>query len=72
MVTLWPCRRPRRSRTDVVVGLWDWPPPKPISLDLHDRDEAEDLRRRMHQASLELFGDDGEVRVYGDVPVHAT
>jgi hypothetical protein len=41
-------------------------------LDLHDRDEAKELHRRMRQASLELFGDDGEVRVYGDVPVRVT
>jgi hypothetical protein len=61
-----------RSLLSAYAGLWDWPPPDPIPLDLHDRDEAEELHRRMHQASLELFGDNGEVRVYGDVPVRVT
>jgi hypothetical protein len=46
--------------------------PEPIPLDLHDRDEAKELHRRMHQTSLDLFGDNGEVRVYGDVPVQVS
>jgi hypothetical protein len=61
-----------RSLLSAYAGLWDWPPPPPLPLDLHDRDEAKELHRRMRQASLELFGDDGEVRVYGDVPVRVT
>jgi hypothetical protein len=57
-----------RSLLAAYDGLWDWPPPDPLPLDQHDPDQAQELYGRVHQARLDLFGDE-EVRMCGSVPV---
>ncbi|MBU0491050.1 MAG: hypothetical protein KKA73_07905 [Chloroflexi bacterium] len=57
-----------RSLLAAYAGLWEWPPPDPLPLDQHDPDEAEELYDRVHQARLDLFGDE-QVRMCGNVPV---
>ncbi|MBU1750419.1 MAG: hypothetical protein KKA73_22270 [Chloroflexi bacterium] len=57
-----------RSLLAAYAGLWDWPPPDPLPLDQHDPDQAGDLYGRVHQARLDLFGDE-QVRMCGNVPV---
>jgi len=57
-----------RSLLAAYAGLWEWPPPDPLPLDQHDPDQARELYQRVHQARLDLFGDE-EVRMCGSVPV---
>lgn len=43
-----------RSLLSAYEGLWNWPPPEPLPLDLLDIDQANELRRRYQAAQLEL------------------
>jgi len=43
-----------RSLLSAYQGLWTWPPPEPLPLDLFDLDQATDLRQRIQVAQLEL------------------
>ena len=43
-----------RSLLSAYQGLWTWPPPEPLPLDLFDLDQATELRQRLQMAQLEL------------------
>jgi hypothetical protein len=43
-----------RSLLAAYQGLWVWPPPEPLPLDLLDVEQARELRRRYQVAQLEL------------------
>ena len=43
-----------RSLLSAYQGLWSWPPPEPLPVDLLDVDQAVELKRRYHAAQLEL------------------
>lgn len=43
-----------RSLLAAYQGLWSWPPPEPLPLDLLDMEQARELKRRYQAAQLEL------------------
>lgn len=43
-----------RSLLSAYQGLWSWPPPEPLPVDLLDVDQAAELKQRYHAAQLEL------------------
>lgn len=43
-----------RSLLAAYEGLWSWPPPEPLPLDLMDIDQVVELKARMQYAQLEL------------------
>lgn len=43
-----------RSLLAAYEGLWSWPPPEPLPLDLLDIDQVKELKRRYVQAQMEL------------------
>jgi hypothetical protein len=43
-----------RSLLAAYEGLWSWPPPEPLPVDLFDVDQVEDLRSRYQAAQMEL------------------
>lgn len=43
-----------RSLLAAYEGLWSWPPPEPLPVDLMDMDQVQELKRRYVQAQMEL------------------
>jgi hypothetical protein len=43
-----------RSLLAAYEGLWSWPPPEPLPLDLMDPDQVAELKTRMQYAQMEL------------------
>jgi len=43
-----------RSLLAAYEGLWTWPPPEPLPVDLLDADQAQELKGRFQAAQLEL------------------
>ncbi|MCI0729663.1 MAG: hypothetical protein L0332_23525 [Chloroflexi bacterium] len=43
-----------RSLLAAYSGMWTWPPPEPLPLDLLDPEQVGELKRRYHAAQLEL------------------
>lgn len=43
-----------RSLLAAYEGLWSWPPPEPLPVDLLDIDQVKELKRRYVQAAMEL------------------
>jgi hypothetical protein len=43
-----------RSLLAAYEGLWSWPPPEPLPIDLLDVDQALELKVRLQAAQLEL------------------
>ncbi len=43
-----------RSLLSAYEGLWNWPPPEPLPLDLLDAAQKAEMKNRLHAAQLEL------------------
>ncbi|MBE2198095.1 MAG: hypothetical protein IAE79_05755 [Anaerolinea sp.] len=43
-----------RSLLSAYAGLWSWPPPEPLPVDMFDVEQVSELKRRYVQAALEL------------------